>query len=710
MPERPEPQTASAPASGLDVPLRVTLFPDHKAQSKGELATTLRALCQRIRDTRAVSKAALPWLKLAQFGDTRTDKGSLRYDANVMAITGVEGDYDGQQITMDRARRILMARRVAAVLYTSPSHRPEAPRWRILCPVSHAMPPGERTRLLERMNGLFVGALSPESWTLSQSYYYGAIHGAEHHEVITVEGRCIDTADDLDADALGKPVKAKTEAPAPTPSSPRQPYTGDGSAYGKAALERECANIRNANDGGKHHAVNKGAYSVAGLVAAGEIPEGAAWSELSAALADIRDRCDDYNAAQRTLRDGWTAGLAAPRAVPERLVALARAPFGIPEGEALPADVDPETGEVIVPAPHTHLKAPPSPLPLIYFADTAPNLDAADFIEGLLIDEAMSVIYGPSNCGKTFFATDLALHVATGRPWRGKEIEPGGVIYCALEGSHGISNRVAAFKQANNLQGCEVPFAIIPVALNLLDPDADTSRVIEAVAIASATMGIPVKWIIMDTLSRALAGGNENSPEDMGALVANGDRIRQACKAHLSWIHHSGKDQAAGARGHSLLRAATDTEIEITRPDTSAPSVATVTKQRELEIEGRFVFKLATVELGTNRRGKPVTSCVVEPLDESQAATQQIKLAPGARAALQALEEALAEAGRPSGQAAVPAGTHVVPVDLWRHRFYARSTLENQEAKKKAFQRGSKDLLAAKVAAALNDVVWLVRE
>lgn len=502
--------------------------------------------------------------------------------------------------------------------------------------------------------------------------------------------------------------------PAPTPATPSTPYTGDGTPYGRAALERECSAIRYASDGQKHHALNKAAYSIGGLVAAGELPEGAALSELRAALNDIRARCDDFAHAEKTLRTAFAQGMAAPRAVPERpAVPMARAPFGIPDGEALPADVDPETGEVMPDKPDTrpdtHLKpGGKPPLPLIYFADAKANLDAADFIEGLLIEEAMSVIYGPSNCGKTFFATDLAMHVATGRPWRGKEIEPGGVIYCALEGSHGISNRVAAFKQANGLEGCEVPFAIIPVALNLLDPNADADRVIEAVAIASATMGVPVKWVIMDTLSRALAGGNENSPEDMGALVSNGNRIQQAAKAHLSWIHHSGKDQAAGARGHSLLRAATDTEIELSRPDSASPSIATVTKQRELPIEGRFVFKLNTVELGTNRRGKPVTSCVVEAVEEGPATQPRARLSAGQREALSALHEALIEAGRTATGHDIPEGVRVVPINTWRAAFYARSVLDNQEAKQKAFVRGSKALQQDGLIGARNNVVWIV--
>jgi hypothetical protein len=72
--------------------------------------------------------------------------------------------------------------------------------------------------------------------------------------------------------------------------------------------------------------------------------------------------------------------------------------------------------------------------------------------------------------------TDLALHISDGRPWRGKEVEKVGVIYCALEGSHGISNRIAAFKKENGLQGVELPFAVVPVSINLLDPDADRTN------------------------------------------------------------------------------------------------------------------------------------------------------------------------------------------------------------------------------------------
>jgi hypothetical protein len=352
---------------------------------------------------------------------------------------------------------------------------------------------------------------------------------------------------------------------------------------------------------------------------------------------------------------------------------------------------------------------PPPPLPLVYWGDIKPALGAEDFVEGLLIRGAMSVIYGPSNCGKTFWTSDLALHVAAGRTWQGRAVEGGGVIYCALEGSHGITNRVAAWRQHYGMEDAQIPFAVVPVALNLLDPEADTDRLLDAIQAAGKHMGAPVQWIIMDTLSRAMAGGNENSPEDMGALVTNGTKIQQVGKCHVSWIHHSGKDQAQGARGHSLLRAATDTEIEISRPDKDSPSTARVTKQRELEIDGEWSFSLHRIELGQDRRGKPVSSCVVVAAETSPG-KPEAKLPAGAKFALVALQHAVIAAGQAPVSRNVPEWARVVRMETWRQEFYARSHLDKPDAKRKAFLRAVNDLRESGEVGFYEDWAWLGRK
>lgn len=495
-------------------------------------------------------------------------------------------------------------------------------------------------------------------------------------------------------------------------AAPRQ--SGDGTRYGLQALDNECQAILSAADGAKHDTLNRAAFSIGGLVAAGELAEGPALHALASALAGIASRCEDYPAAQKTLGAAFRAGMAKPRQAPapmiRRTIVEEYAPTR-PEPPPLDqapdywsAEPDPEP-----PAPEVERVAPDAPgtgLPLVYFEDVEPALSGEDFLEGVLIRAAMSVFYGPSNCGKTFFACDMALHVAYGKPWKGREVTQGGVIYCAMEGAHGIRNRVTAWARHYGLEGAPIPFAIIPVALNLQDPEADTSRLIEAIETAAAKMGQPVALVVMDTLSRAMAGGNENSPEDMGALVMNSDRIRQATGAHVAWIHHSGKDQAQGARGHSLLRAATDTEIEISRLDANSPSTARVTKQRELEIDGVWTFSLERVELGKNHRGKPVTSCIVTPA-ETMAQEARASLTNGESMALRILHDVMAaQPVQPPYQAAQAGVQCAASKHAWREAFFARSTADSHEAKKKAFNRAAEGLSQKGKIGVHHDLVW----
>lgn len=292
----------------------------------------------------------------------------------------------------------------------------------------------------------------------------------------------------------------------------------------------------------------------------------------------------------------------------------------------------------------------PDTLELVWFGDARTVTDMGDFIEATLTDSAMSVIYGESNSGKSFFAMDMALRVALGWQWQGKDIEGGAVLYLACEGGKGIQNRIAAFREAHEVTSTP-PFAVVPSSVNLRDHDGDTGAVIRTAAAMKDRTGKAVRLIVVDTLARAMAGGEENSSMDMGAVVRSCDAIRAATGAHVMLIHHSGKDMARGARGHSSLRAATDTEIEVARGE-DGTAVATTKKQRDLPGEATFGFRLKPVELGIDRRGNPVTSCVVEPTDAPASAKPKVTLSDEQKAFLEALRNAL-----------VQHGETVVPID-----------------------------------------------
>ena len=198
----------SEPAtSPLDRPLTVTVFRDFAAQAASPAQTSLRTLEKRLQETTAEAKSALPWIKLATFGETRTKNNSLRHNGNVLAIDGIEADYDAGEITVDEAAALLRQHELAAVIYTSPSHADSKPRWRVLCPTSQPLRPGERDALVARLNGALGGVLAGESFTLSQAYYFGSVKRNPAHRVVLVEGRAIDLAPELDAIARFKTVK-----------------------------------------------------------------------------------------------------------------------------------------------------------------------------------------------------------------------------------------------------------------------------------------------------------------------------------------------------------------------------------------------------------------------------------------------------------------------------------------------------------------------
>lgn len=256
-------------------------------------------------------------------------------------------------------------------------------------------------------------------------------------------------------------------------------------------------------------------------------------------------------------------------------------------------------------------------------------------VKGLLDAGTASVLYGDSNVGKTFVAMDLAFHIATGRPYCGMRTNRALAVYVAAEGGEGVRNRMRALTHKFAVEATNPPdFLLLPCPVDLRSDRGDTEILLNALKMvckiegggsdakngdgvegspggegAAGGDGEAVRWpglLVIDTLSRALAGGDENSPVDMGALVRNMDRLRAAAPGmHVLFIHHTGKDQARGARGHSLLRAAVDTEIEV------SDGVVTVTKQRDLDKAWSGAFKLDVHTLGEDEDGDVITSCTV---------------------------------------------------------------------------------------------------
>lgn len=303
-------------SSPLDRPLAVTFFYTAGAWEKDEYIVTLRDLAPHIKKANKSKKQLLPWLKLAQFGDVRKpndknppDKWSFRHNENVLAITGVEADYDDGVTTIFDALAILRASNLAGVVYSSPSHTEDVPRWRVLCPLSEDYPPSDRTRFLERLNGIFGGSLSGESFTLSQSYYFGSVKGNPSHCVETIEGDYLDLRSDLDAGAIGKPKTEYRPIDAPLPDR-----RADKSRYVEAVIKNALSKLSRAPDGQKHYVLREQSKLVGGFLHVGSFTI----DEMAAIMVDaLPNSVVDRKAALSTAKSGLELGATLPLEIPQ---------------------------------------------------------------------------------------------------------------------------------------------------------------------------------------------------------------------------------------------------------------------------------------------------------------------------------------------------------------------------------------------------------
>ena len=326
-----------------------------------------------------------------------------------------------------------------------------------------------------------------------------------------------------------------------------------------------------------------------------------------------------------------------------------------------------------------------------------PVLTVNYLVKGWLSSSGLSMLFGPSNAGKTFVALDMAMHVAAGEPWRDCKVCQGTVLYIAAEGGSGVLNRLSALK-AENPHMADAPLTLLPIGVDL-HSDCD------AKVITALLADLKPVLVVVDTLARSIGAGDENTAKDTAMFVKNCDYIREATGAHVMIIHHTGKDEDRGARGSSALRAAVDTEILVSSSHTISSQ-----KQRDMVIADKLHFTLRTVALGVDEDGDPVTSAVVEAADKP---LPNLKPLTGkSQVAMTALTEALREYGRTGVGGDYPAGRSVVALDHWRDACAAHglTTGSSDSAARTAFKRAKDKLMDLDEVREFGDHVWRVRD
>jgi hypothetical protein len=177
-------------------------------------------------------------------------------------------------------------------------------------------------------------------------------------------------------------------------------------------------------------------------------------------------------------------------------------------------------------------------------------------VRPFLREADLNVLIGKPGTAKSFFALALGLHIASGTPWsNGAKVTQGVVAYVAAEGLSGIRKRVAAWSKDTGTPEPE-DFHVWPLPVNFFKGDTAEFEM--------ALYGLerPPSLIVIDTLARCLAGGNENLAADVGVFVENLTRLCRRFNCAALVIHHSGKDGKDG-RGSNSLEGASGVMVKL---------------------------------------------------------------------------------------------------------------------------------------------------
>lgn len=225
-------------------------------------------------------------------------------------------------------------------------------------------------------------------------------------------------------------------------------------------------------------------------------------------------------------------------------------------------------------------------------------------------------LFGTEGTGKTFYALDMAMSVATGLPFLEEyDVKQGPVVYICSEGGKGnIYKRIAAWMKHRGVTEPPENIIVIPSAFNLMDQ----AEMMEIIDIVEEDLGEDPALLVIDTLARNFQG-NANSGEDMSKYIKNVDCLRNTWKTITMSVHHTPITDKNRPRNASELPGACDVMIGLSK------SGETITvrnaKQKDASEFAPYCVELEEIalpEIGIDEGGLAYSSCVCVKSDFSE--------------------------------------------------------------------------------------------
>jgi hypothetical protein len=239
-----------------------------------------------------------------------------------------------------------------------------------------------------------------------------------------------------------------------------------------------------------------------------------------------------------------------------------------------------------------------------------------------LPERSLGFLYGAPGSRKSFITFDIAMTLATGMPdWHGHAIDADPtacVVYIAGEGAHGMQPRMLAWAKRHGLSEADLAasrFRLLPVSVNLMQPE-QVRKLARTIRLGVGRASL----VVVDTVSRAIPGVDENLQAPMSLFVQQCDAIKDEFGCVVLGVHHA--NQRGGVRGSGVLAGAGDFVFKLSKEKGAPAGLLSCEKMKDgpdgweepfrfdvVEVEGgsSLVPSRCIVSVGPDASGAPDT-------------------------------------------------------------------------------------------------------
>jgi len=227
-----------------------------------------------------------------------------------------------------------------------------------------------------------------------------------------------------------------------------------------------------------------------------------------------------------------------------------------------------------------------------------------------ILAHGIHAILAKRGVGKTVFMMDMALCIATDKPWMNMPVEEGcWAIYLCGEDEPGAKAQFKAWIDKHN--GGEIPerFIMAPIVPDLMSDEDFTAwiNVFKNELIPDGARAV----VFLDTWQRATSSGGANKDEDVQKCVHNAEALATVLNGPVIIANHPPKGNSEVVLGHSYYENSTVCIILIT--DKGRGKEARVIRLKGKGENNYVLWEFESVEIGINEKtGRPQTGIVTK--------------------------------------------------------------------------------------------------